>query len=264
MNDRIPDARADRAELAGGHIALSRTADGVALVRMTRPDKKNALTGAMYDAMRDVIETAPAQGIRAVVFAGLPGAFTAGNDIADFMQRSAGGAPAGSPAGDFIKALATVEVPMIAAVDGLAIGVGTTMLLHMDLAYASPNAQFRMPFVDLGLVPEAASSLLLPRLAGIKKASQYLMLGEPFGAADAETMGLVNAVVPAGEVEAKALEAAARLAAKPPVALAHTRRLLRKDAAELRARMDEEGALFAALLAGDEAKAAFGAFMARK
>lgn len=246
-----------------GHVTVTRHDNGVVLVRMNRPDKKNALTGAMYDTMRGVIENAGTEGTRAVVFAGFPGVFTAGNDIADFMQRAAGGA-AGSPAGDFIKALATVEVPMIAAVDGLAIGIGTTMVLHMDLAYASPNALFRMPFVDLGLVPEAASSLLFPRLAGFKKASEHILLADPFGAAEAEAMGVINAVVPSEEVEAKALAAAGRLAAKPPIALAHARRLLRKGAEELRARMDEEGALFAELLKGDEARQAFMAFMSRK
>ncbi|MBL8568959.1 MAG: enoyl-CoA hydratase/isomerase family protein [Phreatobacter sp.] len=245
------------------HVSITRQDNGVVLVRMTRLDKKNALTGAMYDTMRGVIENAAAEGTRAVVFAGGPGVFTSGNDIADFVQRSAGGAK-GSPAGDFIKALATVEVPMIAAVDGLAIGVGTTMMLHMDLAYASPNALFRMPFVDLGLVPEAASSLLFPRLAGIKKATEYIMLAEPFGAKEAEAIGLVNQVVTPEELEAKALAAAAKLAAKPPQALAHTRRLLRKGSEETRARMDEEGALFAELLRGDEAKGAFMAFMTRK
>lgn len=250
--------------LAGGQITLEHHDRGVVLVRMTRLDKKNALTGAMYDAMRGVMENAAVDGTRAIVFAGGPGVFTSGNDIADFMQRSAGGASAGSPAGDFIKALATVEVPMIAAVDGLAIGVGTTMMLHMDLVYAGPNTMFRMPFVDLGLVPEAASSLLFPRLAGIKKATEYILLAEPFGAKEAEAMGLVNAALPSGEVEAKALAAAAKLASKPPIALAHSRRLLRKGSEEVRARMDEEGALFAELLKGDEAKQAFMAFMTRK
>ena len=246
------------------HVTITRHDKGVVLVRMNRFDKKNALTGAMYDTMRGVIENAAAEGTRAVVFAGGPGVFTSGNDIADFMQRSAGGASAGSPAGDFIRALATVEVPMIAAVDGLAIGIGTTMVLHMDLAYASPAAMFRMPFVDLGLVPEAASSLLLPRLAGMKKATEYLMLAEPFGAKEAAEMGLVNAVVSSEEIEAKALAVATKLASKPPIALAHSRRLMRKGAEEVRARMDEEGALFAELLKGDEARQAFMAFMTRK
>ncbi|AVO43852.1 enoyl-CoA hydratase-related protein [Phreatobacter cathodiphilus] len=246
------------------HVTITRHDKGVVLVRMNRFDKKNALTGAMYDTMRGVIENASAEGTRAVVFAGGPGVFTSGNDIADFMQRSAGGASAGSPAGDFIRALATVDVPMIAAVDGLAIGVGTTMLLHMDLAYASPSAMFRMPFVDLGLVPEAASSLLLPRLAGMKKATEYLMLAESFGAKEAAEMGLVNAVVSSEEIEAKALAVATKLASKPPIALAHSRRLMRKGSEEIRARMEEEGALFAELLKGDEAKQAFMAFMTRK
>lgn len=244
------------------HISITRHDKGVVLVRMNRLDKKNALTGDMYDAMRGVIENAGEQGTRAVVFAGGPGVFTSGNDIGDFIARSGGGGA--SPAFQFIKALATVEVPMIAAIDGLAIGVGTTMVLHMDLAYASPRALFRMPFVDLGLVPEAASSLLLPQLAGLKKATEYLMLAEGFGAAEAVRMGMINAELPEAEVEAKALEAAARLASKPPQALAHTRRLLRGGAAALRERMDEEGRLFGQQLMSDEAKQALAAFMTRK
>lgn len=246
------------------HITITRNDNGVTLVRMTRADKKNALTGDMYDTMRGAMENAAAEGTRVIVFAGVPGAFTSGNDIADFANRSKGGGPTRSPAGEFIKALATVEVPMVAAVDGLAIGVGTTMLLHMDLAYASPNALFRMPFVELGLVPEAGSSLVLPQLAGIKKATEYLMLAEAFRADDAAAIGLINAVVPADQLEAKAMDMAAKLAAKPPQALAHTRRLMRKAAPEVRARMDEESALFGQLLKGDEAKAAFAAFASRK
>ncbi|QCI66160.1 enoyl-CoA hydratase-related protein [Phreatobacter stygius] len=245
------------------HISITRHDKGVVLVRMNRLDKKNALTGDMYDTMREVIENAAAQGTRAVVFAGGPGVFTSGNDIGDFIARSGGGSDA-SPAFQFIKALATVEVPMIAAIDGIAVGVGTTMVLHMDLAYASPRALFRMPFVDLGLVPEAASSLLLPQLAGLKKATEYLMLGEGFGAAEAVRIGMINAELPEADVEAKALEAATKLASKPPQALAHTRRLLRGGAAALRERMDEEGRLFSQQLASDEAKQAFMAFMTRK
>jgi enoyl-CoA hydratase/carnithine racemase len=245
------------------HISIDRQDNGVVLVRMNRLDKKNALTGDMYDAMRGVIENAGHDGTRAVVFAGGPGVFTAGNDIADFVARSGGGAEP-SPAFRFIKALATVEVPMVAAIDGLAIGIGTTMVLHMDLAYASPRAQFRMPFVDLGLVPEAASSLILPQLAGLKKASEYLMLAEGFGATEALAIGMINAEVAAEAVEAKALEAAAKLAAKPREALAATRRLIRQGAEALRERMDEEGRLFARQLMSDEAKQAFAAFMTRK
>lgn len=245
------------------HVTVTRHDKGVVLVRMNRLDKKNALTGAMYDTMRGVIENASAEGTRVVVFAGGPGCFSSGNDIADFMARSTGDVK-GSPAGDFITALATVEVPMIAAVDGLAIGIGTTMVFHMDLAYASPRALFRMPFVDLGLVPEAASSILMPEAAGLKKAAEHIMLAEPFGAAEAEKMGIINAVVPEAELEAKALDAAFKLASKPPQALAHTRRLLRSNGALLRERIKLEGSLFASQLKTDEARQAFMAFMSRK
>lgn len=244
-------------------VEISRHANGVVMVRLTRPEKKNALNKAMYDAMRETIEQAGVHGTRAVVFAGAPGAFTAGNDISDFIMRAQSGAES-APAGLFIQALATVEVPMIAAVDGLAIGVGTTMLFHMDLCFASPRATFRMPFVDLGLVPEAASSLLVPRLAGYRKATEYLMMGEGFGPEEALAMGLLNAIVPSEELEARALAAAAKLAAKPPQALAATRRLIRGDSAELRQRMADENKAFSAALKGDEARQAFMSFMARK
>lgn len=237
--------------------------DGVVVLRMTRLDKKNALTGVMYDTMRGVMQNPAAHGAKAIVFAGGPGAFTAGNDIADFIQRS-GGALGEAPAGAFIRALTTTEVPMIAAVDGLAIGVGVTMLLHMDLAYASPRATFKMPFIDLGLVPEAASSLLLPQLAGLKKATQYMLLAETFSAGEAREIGLVNAVVEPDALEATAIGAARRLAQKPPNALAMTRRLIRGDQDAIRARMDIENRDFSAALQGAEAKAAFMAFMARK
>lgn len=245
------------------HIAIETHPDGVVLVRMNRPDKKNALTGAMYDTMRGVIETATAKGVRAVVFAGHAGAFSAGNDLADFIANNRR-PDGGSPAFDFIQALATVEVPMIAAVDGLAIGIGTTMVLHMDLAYATPRALFRMPFVDLGLVPEAASSLLVPERVGMKKAVEFLMLCESFDGAEAERLAVVNACVGSEEVEARALAAAAKLAAKPPTALAITRRLLRGEAARYRERMHQEMVHFAAQLKSDEARSAFMAFMARK
>lgn len=237
--------------------------NGVVLLRMNRPEKKNALTGEMYFAMRDVMVSAPAKGVRAIVFAGHPGAFTAGNDIKDFLARSSGqqGEP---PAGAFIRALPRCEVPMIAAVDGLAIGVGTTMILHMDLAYATKRALFRMSFVDIGLVPEAGSSLLMPRLVGMKKAAETMMLAEGFDGEEAARMNVVNACVAPEEVEARALDAARKLAAKPPLALAATRKLLRGDPAEVEAKMAEENVAFGNALKGDEAKAAFMAFLAKK
>lgn len=244
------------------HISITRHDKGVVLVRMNRLDKKNALTGDMYDAMRGVIENAATQGTRAVVFAGGPGVFTSGNDIGDFIARSGGGGA--SPAFQFIKALATVEVPMIAAIDGLAIGVGTTMVLHMDLAYASPRALFRMPFVDLGLVPEAGSSLLAPRILGQQGAFALLGLGEGFSAERAKAAGLIYEVVEEGALEASVLAAAGQIAAKPPEALKIARDLMRGSRDDLVARIGEESEHFRQRLKSDEARTALTAFMTRK
>ncbi len=243
-------------------ISVTRT-DGISLVRMNRPDKKNALNGAMYHAMREEIEQASERGTRVIVWAGVPGAFSAGNDIGDFLA-AASGKFSDNPAGRFIRALAVGEVPMVAAVDGLAIGIGTTMILHCDFVYASPRTMFRMPFVDLGVVPEAGSSLLLPRNVGTVKASEFLMLGEGFDAAEAHRLGLINAVVAEGEIEAKAMDTARRLLAKPKNALANTRRLIRGDRSEIVKRQDEEGELFLKGLMSEEAREAFMSFMAKK
>ncbi len=183
----------------------------VAILRMDRLEKKNALTGDMYDAMRSELENPDN---RAVVFLGHPGAFTAGNDIGDFLARGGGGFGE-NPAMRFIKALATTEVPMVAGVDGFAIGIGTTMIFHMDLTYATERALFKMPFVDLALVPEAASSLLVPRRVGPAKAAEWLLIAEGFGAEEAACHGVINAVVNPEELEATAIAAAEKLASKP-------------------------------------------------
>ncbi len=237
--------------------------EGAALcVTFDRPEKKNALTGAMYTAATQALRQADRDSsIGAVVFAGSGGMFTAGNDIADFLAAGAG--PEEFPAFTFIKTLAACETPLVAAVDGIAIGIGATMILHCDLVYVAPETVFRMPFVDLGLVPEAASSLLLPRRIGIAKASEFLLLGETFGADDALRLGLANAIVPANELHGVALERAGRLAAKPRAAIAATRRLMRGDAQEIQARIAEEARLFAAALQSDEARTAFAAFLGK-
>jgi enoyl-CoA hydratase/carnithine racemase len=237
--------------------------EGAALcVTFDQPEKKNALTGAMYEAATQALRQADRDpSIGAVVLSGAGGMFTAGNDIADFLAAGAG--PGEFPAFTFIKTLAACETPLVAAVDGIAIGIGATMILHCDLVYVAPETVFRMPFVDLGLVPEAASSLLLPRRIGMAKASEFLLLGETFGADDALRLGLANAIVPANELHGVALERAGRLAAKPRAAIAATRRLMRGDAQEIQARIAEEARLFATALQSDEARTAFAAFLGK-
>ncbi|WP_407524851.1 enoyl-CoA hydratase-related protein [Methylobacterium oryzisoli] len=244
------------------HIEITRAPGGVCLVRMARPEKKNALTGAMYDAMREALVAADAEGsgIGAVVFAGVEGAFSAGNDIADFVAR-ASQSFGEAPSLRFIRQLAVTRTPMVAAVDGIAVGIGTTLTLHCDLVYATPRALFRMPFVDLGLVPEAGSSYLLPRRVGTAKATELLMLAEPFGGDEAVRLGLANAVVPADTLVEHALAQAAKLAGKPRAALAATRALIRGDHAAVAAAMDAEARAFDAALRTPEAQAAFQAFL---
>ena len=226
-----------------------------------RPQKKNAITGAMYDALIEAFETAERDPeIGALVLSGKGGVFTAGNDLGDFLavaSRESGDFPASR----FVRKLAEFEKPLVAAVDGLAIGVGTTLLLHCDLVYATPAARFQMPFVNLGLVPEAGSSLLAPQRFGRAKAAEFLLLAESFSADDALKLGLVNAVLPQGELLAHAMGRAAALAAKPRAALLATRRLMRGDPEALRARMAEEMHAFGAALKSPEARAAFQAFL---
>lgn len=235
---------------------------GVLVLTLARPDKKNALTGAMYDALTAALLTADREkDIGAIVIRGSGGCFTAGNDIADFLHHA--GAGEAMPAFRFVKAIAACQTPLVAAVEGVAVGIGTTLVFHCDLAYAAPDAKFRMPFVDLGLVPEAGSSLLAPQRFGAAKAAEFLLLGDAFDAAEAQRLGLVNAVVASDRLQAHALEQAKRLAAKPRAALAATRRLLRGDHAALMARIDEEARLFADAMASVEARAAFQTFLAR-
>ncbi|MGA2792053.1 MAG: enoyl-CoA hydratase-related protein [Roseiarcus sp.] len=235
--------------------------DGAALcVTLARPAKKNALTSAMYRALIAALAQASAdESIGAVLLRGKDGVFTAGNDIADFLELA--GRAEASPGTLFIKALATFEKPLIAAVEGPAIGIGTTLCFHCDLVYVAPSARFQMPFVDLGLVPEAASSLLAPQRFGYAKAAQFIMLAESFDAVAARDLGLANAIVEPGELYAHALAKAQALAAKPREALLATRRLLRGDPTILIARIDQEMRLFAEAVRSPEARAAFFAFL---
>ncbi len=242
------------------------TDDGpIRILRFNRPQKKNALTDAMADTLSDALEDAAASAaIRCVVIAGGPDAFTAGADLNDFLHAARHADGLRAQAVRFLHCLATAGKPLVAAVEGVAVGVGTTMLLHCDYAVAAENARFQTPFVHLGLVPEAASSLLMPRLIGPRRAFELLVMGRPFGAADAKAMGLVNEVVPAGEVDPAALKAAHHIAALPAEAVAMSRRLIRGAPAEIEQRIDEEAALFKQRLKSAEAKAAFEAFFSRK
>lgn len=238
---------------------------GVMTLRMNRPDKRNALTQAMYTGLADGLDAAAADpGVRVVVITGTGGAFTAGNDLGDFLAE----APRDGterPVGRFLRTISGFPKPLVAAVDGVAVGVGTTMLLHCDLVYAADTARFQLAFINLGLVPEAASSLLLPRMIGTARASELLMLGEAFSAADAERFGIVNRVVPADALATLVAERAAALAAKPAGALRATKQLLRQSTtATVAERMAEEGDLFAAGLRSPEAREAMTAFMEKR
>jgi enoyl-CoA hydratase/carnithine racemase len=238
------------------------TRDGAVLsAAFARPQKKNAITGAMYEALIEAFDTASRDPeIGALVLSGKGGVFTAGNDIGDFLAVALH-ETGDFPAWRFVNTVATFEKPLIAAVDGLAIGVGTTLCLHCDLVYASPTARFQTPFVNLGLVPEAGSSLLAPHLLGRAKASELLLLAEPFGADEALRLGLVNAVLAESELLPHAMSKAAALAAKPRAALLATRRLMRGDPEALKAQMAAEMHAFSAALKSPEAHAAFQAFL---
>jgi len=240
------------------------TLNKVLTIEIARPEKKNALTQAMYTAMAEALEAANTDaGVRAVLITGQPGIFTSGNDIDDFMQRPPQGDE--TPVARFMRALLDCDKPVVAAVTGAAVGIGTTLLLHCDLVYVSDEARLAMPFVSLGLVPEYASSLVLPALLGHVKAAEKLMLGEPFSGSDAVDCGIANAVLPAGEVVNHARRMAERFNALAPGAVADTKRLMR---APLRARIREvmaaEGALFGQRLRSPEAMEAFQAFFQKR
>jgi enoyl-CoA hydratase/carnithine racemase len=238
--------------------------NGVAVIEIARPEKKNALTQAMYTAMAEAIRAADADtAVRAVLITGQPGIFTSGNDLDDFMQRPPAGAE--SPVFLFMKALSECGKPVVAAVTGAAIGIGTTMLLHCDLVYVSDEARLAMPFVSLGLVPEYASSLLVPQLIGHVKAAELLLLGEPFTGERAVEMGIANAVLPATEVVNHARRMAERFNALPPGAVREGKALMRRgQAALVRETVEVEGALFGKRLRSPEAQEAFQAFFQKR
>jgi enoyl-CoA hydratase/carnithine racemase len=244
------------------------TLNGVCTIEIARPEKKNALTVAMYQAMTDALVAAKADAaVRAVLITGQPGVFTSGNDIEDFMTRAPGqGADAmDSPVFRFMRALLECDKPVVAAVTGAAIGIGTTLLLHCDFVYVSDEARLAMPFVALGLVPEFGSSLVVPQLMGHRKAAEKLLLGDPFTPEQAVDCGIANAVLPAGEVVNHARRVAERFNNLPPGAVREAKQLMRAPQQDLLLQtIATEGALFAKRLRSPEAMEAFQAFFQKR
>ncbi len=245
------------------HI-LSETGDGIARIEINRPDKKNALTAAMYQAMADAIKAAEADaGVRVLLIHGKPDLFTAGNDLQDFLDNPP--RDDDRPVFRFLYGISQAQKPIVAAVAGAAVGIGTTMLLHCDLVYAAPNARLQLPFVNLGLVPEAASSLLLPALAGYQRAAELLLLGEPFSAQKGKEIGLVTEVVPEVQLFETAMAQAQKLAGKPAASLRLTKQLMKQgQAAAVAQRIKLESDHFGERLKSPEAKEAFSAFLEKR
>ncbi len=243
---------------------LSHIDNGVMTLTLHRVEKKNSITAAMYAAMADVLEAARTDAaVRVLVIQGHETIFSAGNDIGDFLNNPP--STPESPVFRFLRAISTFPKPLVAAVCGPAVGIGTTLLLHCDLVYAGDNAAFAMPFVNLGLCPEAASSLLVPQLMGYPRAAEALLLGEPITAETALEIGMINRIVPPTEANALAQTQARKLAAKPLSALIETKRLMKKGNTALVAeRMAEEGASFGRMLKEPAAREAFTAFMEKR
>jgi len=242
--------------------------DGVATIEIARPEKKNALTMAMYTAMSEALDAAREdKAVRAVLITGQPGIFTSGNDIEDFMQRppGQGSESMDSPVFRFMQSLLACDKPVVAAVTGAAIGIGTTMLLHCDFVYVSDEARLAMPFVSLGLVPEFASSLLVPQLMGHRRAAEKLLLGDPFTAEQAVECGIANAVLPASEVLPYARRMAERFNALPPGAVREAKQLMRAPQREQMLQVIRaEGEKFGKRLRSPEAMEAFQAFFQKR
>lgn len=243
---------------------LTETKDRVLRIEIARPEKKNALTLDMYRDMVEGLAVAEADpGVRVVLIHGAPECFTAGNDLKDFLDRPPHSEA--SPAFRFIRALATFAKPLVAAVNGAAVGIGTTMLLHCDLVYAAPGARFQMPFVPLGLVPEAGSSFLLPYIAGYQRAAELLLLGQPFDADKALAAGFVTEIIPEDELLEHARDAALGVAALPPAAVRAAKALMKKRiAGGLDEAIAEELAIFGERLGSPEAKEAMTAFFEKR
>lgn len=240
------------------------SAEGVFRIEISRPEKKNALTAEMYGSMADALAQAEADpSVRVILFSGTGGNFTAGNDLTDFL--SAPPSDESAPVFRFLSTLINVQNPLVAAVEGMAVGVGTTLLLHCDLVYAGASARFVLPFAKLGLTPEAASSLLLPMRTGHARAAELLMFGEPFVAQLALELGVINAVLPDGQVLDHALERCRRLTEQPASSLLLTKQLLKRTQQTLvRETMSHENEVFRQRLASPEAKEAFSAFLEKR
>jgi enoyl-CoA hydratase/carnithine racemase len=250
-----------------GHLIV--TDEGATrVIKLRRPEKKNAITQEMYRAMSDAIDTAQNNpDIRCIIITGGSGVFTAGNDLEDFLNEgttSNTDAPRASNATKFLYSLAHNVKPIIAAVDGVAIGIGTTMLFHCDYVLASTTATFSTPFIHLGLVPEGASSLLMPRTMGHQRAFATLVMGRTVSADEAQVAGFVNVVVSPGHTEAEARKVAREICALPAEAVAISRKLLKLPPEDLTRRIDQEGHLFGERMRSKEAVAAFKAFFSRK
>jgi enoyl-CoA hydratase/carnithine racemase len=247
-------------------ITLERpeTHPGILVIRMTRPDKKNAITRDMYGAMAVALGDAnDDDAVRAVVMFGVPGCFSAGNDLADFLAVGEDAAEARNIKA-FLHQLATFEKPLLSGVDGIAIGIGTTINLHCDMTFATPRTIFRTPFTDLAVVPEAASSLIVPRLMGHQRAFAMLVAGIGFTAEQAREAGLIWSVVDETELEKATLDAASQVINRPKQALQISRKLVRGDVLEITGRINEEMKLFLERLKSDEATALYKSFLAKK
>lgn len=238
--------------------------DGILRIEINRPDKRNALTAAMYQAMADALNAAEADSkVRVLLIHGKSDLFTAGNDLQDFLDNRP--PDEDRPAFQFLRNISRAEKPIVAAVAGAAVGIGTTMLLHCDLVYAAPNARLQLPFVNLGLVPEAASSLLLPALVGYQRAAELLLLGEPFSAQTAKDLGLVTAVVPEDLLLETALAQAKKLAQKPATSVRLTKQLMKRSfIAAMAEQMELEIGHYGQLLGAPAAKEAFTAFFEKR
>ena len=245
------------------HI-ITENRDGILRIEINRPDKKNALTSAMYQAMADAINVAEADSkVRVVLIHGKSDLFTAGNDLQDFLDNPP--RDDNQPVFQFLYGISQAQKPVVAAVAGAAVGIGTTMLLHCDLVYAAPNARLQLPFVNLGLVPEAASSLLLPALIGYQRAAELLLLGEPFTAQKAKEIGLVTEVVPEGQLFDTAMAQAKKLASKPAASVRLTKRLMKQgQMAAVAQQIKLESGHFGERLDSPEAKEAFTAFLEKR
>jgi enoyl-CoA hydratase/carnithine racemase len=243
---------------------LTEIQDHIIIIRLNRADKKNALTSEMYSGICDALDRLESDAnLRVGVITGSQECFTAGNDLADFLNND--GIDEQSPLGRFLRTLPNLTKPLVAAVNGPAVGVGTTLLMHCDLVYAAPGAQFQMPFASLGLCPEAGSSLLIPQLLGYRKATELLMLCETFDGQAAKAMGIVNEVVDADHYLAHAIDKAKQLAMLPPISVRTTKKLLRTaNADQLKAIMKMEQEYFMEMLQGAEAKEAFSAFLEKR